>query len=573
MEYSRRRLEPFRTHRHDAVREYAGAHYSDDGADDRVPINMLELAVNIYMRQLAARAPQALVTTTYRELKATAADMAVELNHRIRAMKLGDTLQEAVLNALFSIGIVKCGITQNGTIALDGQQHAVGESFAESIDLDDWVHDASAKRWDRLQFAGDRYSVALEEAKDADYYDKKVRESLTAMSIKTSNEQGDPRINSVSGGDSVAPDEYRDRVELWDIWLPEEKKIVVLSGESSIEKPLAVIDWDGPDAGPYHYLSYGRVPGNMMPLAPVANLRDLHELANRLFRKLGRQAERQKTILGVGPGADQDAERVIHASDGEAIRMDSPEKVKEYSFGGPENVSLAFTLQLRDMFSYHAGNLDSLGGLSPQADTVGQEKLLDQSSSKRIADLQDRTVEFTAGVIKALAWYEWTEPIREENLQKKVPGTDIYVPVIWSAETRTGDYLDYNFNIDPYSMRHESPSEKLQTIMNVWQQYIAPFAPQMAEQGIVPNFATLLKILGQYSNTPELEDILSYADPPEPVAGGPRGNPRPSSTTRRYERVNRPGATEKGKNTALTQALLGGGLQDSQAASIGRPTG
>ena len=65
LEASYKKLKPFRENNIEAVRQYVGSHYSNDGADDKVPINLLELAINIYIRQLAARAPNVLVTTPY----------------------------------------------------------------------------------------------------------------------------------------------------------------------------------------------------------------------------------------------------------------------------------------------------------------------------------------------------------------------------------------------------------------------------------------------------------------------------------------------------------------------------
>jgi len=45
------------------------------------------------------------------------------------------------------------------------------------------------------------------------------------------------------------------------------------------------------------------------------------------------------------------------------------------------------------------------------------------------------------------------------------------------------------------------------------------------------------------------------------------------NTTRTNVRVNRPGATESGKEEALVQTLMGGGVNDDQMKSVSRPTG
>ena len=103
-----------------------------------------------------------------------------------------------------------------------------------------------------------------------------------------------------------------------------------------------------------------------------------------LFRKLGRQAERQKTLLGVMGDAQRDGERIGSASDGDIVTMDNPEKAKELTFGGVNPDNFNFVIALRDLFSWTAGNLDAIGGLGPQAPTATQEKLIAISSNKRL---------------------------------------------------------------------------------------------------------------------------------------------------------------------------------------------
>ena len=109
VDYSRRQLQPFRQQRYEVIRQYVGYHYSDDGAADRVPVNLLELAINIYTQQMAARVPQVLVSTSFRPLKPSAANFELALNHLLKEIRFGDTIRLAVIDALFSIGIIKTG--------------------------------------------------------------------------------------------------------------------------------------------------------------------------------------------------------------------------------------------------------------------------------------------------------------------------------------------------------------------------------------------------------------------------------------------------------------------------------
>jgi hypothetical protein len=575
IQYSRRKLMPFRQQRYEAIRQYVGYHYSDDGTADRVPVNLLELAVNIYTQQMAARAPKALVQTRFGELKPMAADFELALNHLIKEIRLGHTIRLAVIDALFSLGIIKSGLERRAAVEIDGYLHDVGQPFADVVSLDNWVHDTTATRLEKCQFMGDRYRLPLDLVKDSRAF--KNTDSLQAT-VKTGyNESGDTKTESLSHGTETDPDEYKDMVELWDLWLPSENLLVTMPAEGE-GKPLRVIEWDGPETGPYKILSFSDVPGNIMPLAPSALWMDLHDLANRLFRKLGRQAERQKTVLGVQSGSEDDGDRILKANDGEALKMDNPDRAREYRFGGIDQPSLAFLLQVKDLFVYLGGNLDSLGGLSPMADTLGQDQLLAQNASKRVADMQDRVIEFSKEVICDLGFYLWNDPLIELPLTKRVPGFDnLFVPVTFDAESREGDFLDYNVEIEPFSMQHQTPQMKLQALVQVFQQFLAPYAPMMAEQGIGINFEALLSIIAKYTNVSELGDILEFAAPPTVYKPGVVAQPPQKMTmpTTRHisERVNRPGATRQGKDAALMQTLLGGNPQQSELAALRRPTG
>ena len=573
--FGRRKLEPFRKRKYEIVQQLVGNRYGDHGSTKAVPINLIELATNIFTRQLAANAPRALVSTAHMELKPMAMNLELAMNHLIEEIDLGRTLRLSVIDSLFSMGIIKVGLNRTGSVEINGVKHDVGQPFADTVTLDDWVHDPAAKLMERCQFMGNRYRVPLDVAREMPSFNKKARDELQATPRTGHNEAGDEREETHSQGHATDPDEYKQYVELWDIWLPQEGLVVTIPVDGDRPRPLRVVEWDGPEHGPYHILSFSPVPGNTYPLPPAAMWFDLHDLANRLWNKLGRQAGRQKTILGVMGGAEGDAKRVIEANDGETIRMDNPDRVNEFKFGGIDPSNLAFALQVMDKASYLWGNLDALGGLSPQAETLGQDQMLIQNASKRVADMQDRTIEYARNIMRDLGWYMWQDPLIELPLVKRVPGTDVEIPVTWTPEQREGDFMDYNLNIEPYSMQHSSPGLRLQTLMGMVQSILLPAMPMLEQQGIHVDFEALLKLIAKFSNLPELEEILVFSGEPsyDPGPVQTRRGGMPAQTTRRYERVNRPGATRSGKEAALMQTLLGGRAQPSEMASIGRPIG
>jgi len=89
---------------------------------------------------------------------------------------------------------------------------------------------------------------------------------------------------------------------LWDVWLPKEGLLVTMADQSG-GPALRIVPWEGPEHGPFLLLGFDVVPGNIMPVAPGAHLLGLARLLNRMMRKLGDQADRQKIVTLVSRAA------------------------------------------------------------------------------------------------------------------------------------------------------------------------------------------------------------------------------------------------------------------------------
>lgn len=562
VEWSSKQLETPRKNRLEAIRQFVGKHYADGGSDKVVPANYLELAVTIYTRLLAARAPRATFTALNSALKPFAKTTEIALNQIPDEIGLGDTLAECVLEALFSFAVVKLGL-RSGKRRVDGVDP--GEPYAETVSIDDYFCDMNAKKRSAIQFEGNDYWMILDDVL-ANYGVSK--EDLSSDDPSVTGENGEQRaegISSAEGGDV-----YSDRIKLRDVWLPRERLMVTYAVKA--KKLLKVAEWDGPEHSPYHVLGYSPVPGNLLPLPPVSLWMDMHELANNIFRKLAKQATDKKTVIAFGGNDDEGPNNLKRASDGEGIKYNGM-KPENITVGGIDAQSLALFLQIGDKFSYFSGNLDALGGLAPSSDTVGQDKLINEAASARLQSMTDRTLVFIKGIFKALAWYEWTDPIRVRKVNKSVKGTDISIPVKWSPETREGDFLDFNFDIDVYSMQDDSPSSKLQKIGLVFERFIMPLMPNLEQQGIVIDGKGFLSVISKLSNLPEINDILIFSDggiEQNPVSGDANPVNKPTSTKREYVRTNRPGATRSGKDAVMSQLLMGGKSQPDEMAALTR---
>jgi len=563
IDWSNRMLEVPRDNRNIALRQFVGFHYNVDAAPKKVYAPFLKMAVTIYIRSLAARAPQVLISTKDPNLKSTAVLLELAVNEIPSEIGLQGTFRRTVLEALFSIGVVKCGLHTVGEVL----GHKYGAPFVDVITFDDYVLDMSASNKDQIQYEGNSYWMNYADVMEDDFFDKKKKQGLEPDNYTVLGERGESRGEGLSQDEDA--DLYKKKVQLRDIWLPEEDLLITYGVHS--KKIFNVTEWEGPNRGPYHKLFFDEVPSNLLPIPPVMIWQDIHELANSLYRKLGKQAKDQKTVQGF-TGNDEDAVLAFkNENDGGAIRWQGG-KPELLTAGGVNPNTLAFFLQTKDFFSWIAGNLDSLGGLSPQAETLGQEKLISGSSSAQLRDMADQVVDFSQELFRTLAYYEWHDPVRNRVLQMKIPGMDLAVPVPWDQQSRKGGFDVYDLNIAPHSMSDDSPSQKLQKLGVIMQQYIMPLMPAIEAQNGELDVQFLMDILAKHSPFPELNRLIIFPNeqPNEMNADRQR---KPANTSRTVERVNRPGATESGKSAALQQTLLGGKQQPAEAAAIGRPTG
>ena len=139
-------------------------YYSDDAAERPVHVNMMELASQIYERNLSARPAQALVLTRNRELRPLGVKYARMLNEQLKKHRIHTQIQRCVKQALFSVGICKVGVESDGEVDVQGYSCARTQPYVRSVLLDDWVHDMAARHMEEVAYCGHRYRMRLSEA-------------------------------------------------------------------------------------------------------------------------------------------------------------------------------------------------------------------------------------------------------------------------------------------------------------------------------------------------------------------------------------------------------------------------
>jgi hypothetical protein len=547
IDWSEKQLDTPRKKRVEAVREFTGIHYFDNSADREVILPLMSLAILIYVRQLAARSPRVLISTKVESKKYIAANLELALNQIPDEIGLDETLRKFVMEAIFSMGIVKCGLYT--TSVLHGNEY--GEMFVDLVTLDNYFFDMAADVWDDLDYEGNKYWLDYETIQDSNYF--KNKDDLKADEYRVISETGQDRADSITK--PATSKTYRKKVLLRDIWLPKEKLLITQS--ITDKKLLAEIEWEGPEFGPYHKLGFIDVPGNLLPLPPVALWRGLHELTNSTFRKLAEGARAYKKVQGFPGGHDEDVDAFQKSKHGWGIKFDQAAKPQEIEAGGINRELFAFALQCKELESYISGNIDTLGGLAPQTQTIGQDRLLNESAGIQLRYMSERVVDVVRNIFRALAFYEWNDPVKRRTLLKPVPKFGNSINIEFGPEDKTGELNIYDLDIDVYSIQDESPSIKLQKIRTIWQQDILPAGQIVQQFGGTINPQKYYELLAKYSNTPEVAEMIEFTEQ-SPTQGGPSTPALPANTTRTYERVGRPGATPQGASSAIQQILLGG---------------
>lgn len=559
-------LQPFRTTRRMNWERITNTYMPASAAEPhraQTPVNLMEMALTTYRTRLVARAPRVMAKPRTLSLRAEAKELEIATEMLISEINLVETIRDVVDEAMLSMGIAKVGLTHPEHDEMLGYTHDGGQPFADPVMLDDFVFDPSARRWEHSEWFGDRYRVPLDLVRQSPLLDKGRLDKVGAATQRNpAGTDAGSRTDMQSGlvpGQTPGDTELEEHVWLMDVYLTREQKVETYLWDGGVQgKPLWVVEWEGPEHGPYHTLSFGSIPGTLLPYPPGAGWSAMHDAVNALWRKLIQQALRQKSIMPVRGEQQDDAEKINRAADGAAVGVGSRDLPEERRFGGPDNQVIGITATMMQLFNRSAGNLDALGGLGPSSGTVGQDRIINEQANERLRDMQSRLHRFVKGIVGALADMEYADPFKERVLTKKVGVVEI--ESLYGPERREADFREFNIDIVPYSMEDQTPSERASMLREVMGELIQ-LQPMLEQRGVSLRVEEYIKSLGELIDEPALmESLVEYA---EPMAEGPstkaRGVPPPNTTTRRYERISRAGASARSPEDEMMAMAQAGG--------------
>lgn len=472
------------------MRSYASFYYAKGVPQKQHAINMIDRTVSVWMPFLVGGLPKILIEPKLdMQLKPFSHTFQLALNQWMKQTKFATrTLEPAVHNSLFGSGIVKTGTHGADRKRLAGYLTIEGKPYAEVVDEYNYVFDITAKDREQYEFEGDEYFLPTEKAKEM--YPKFA--DHISPDIKLYGEQHPKEIENPQ---KVRYDELRDHTIFIDIWLPNEKVILtILPPHKEYNKAIKVTEYKGSLNGPYDVLGYKYFSGSTIPIPPIYSLMELDTAINTLFTKAREQAERIKKI-GVA-GNEKDGTTGRDAIDGGMYQFTDAQAVKEVTLGGvvPEIYNfLAFSL---NQFAEQGG----LTGLDyrMRSKTLGQEQML-MANATRVLDMMSQKVHyFATSIAEKLAFEMWRNPTMQIGTIKKIAG--LSMSTVYSQLAQEGNFTDYYFDVELFSMQRLSPEMKYQRIMQLLSQWILPTAQIGAAQGQMLNIKEITEKLANYMN-------------------------------------------------------------------------
>jgi hypothetical protein len=513
----RQTVKPMLKKQQELLAEYANSWYSDEPRVRR-PINMIARAINLMTPLLASRNPRAMVRPRIVQFSPYADTLRLTLNHLAEKIQLGYTLRNCVVNALTYMGILKTGVCSGGPQIKDalGYLHDAGQLFCDVIYPEDYFWDISARKSEECDFKGNWFYVPYSYITDSgkfQNYDK------LSAAYNEWDKLGAKKLSSKQG---LQIDTIKPYVRIAEVWIPSENVIVTIPAEGEGTEPLRVQDYSGPVDGPYDELRFSEFPESMVGVPPLYTALDLHYLINAMSRKMARQANREKKVLAYQGTAETDAENIVNSSDGASVRVSDINAVKEIEFGGTADASYKWTDWLMQIWSEQNGNANLLGGLQAQSPTLGQEQMLQSNSTATLDDWIQSVHDVCRRVFDKMAFYIFTDPLMDITVSKKVGGLED-IPIRLTADTREGDFWDYNFSVEAYSMTRMNPTLRMRRIMEIVTGVIIPTMGLAQQQGDMLQVSQLVKSIARDMDltSSEIDEFYKSATVPPVTDPGP----------------------------------------------------
>lgn len=465
------RMKRYRRARAMFIKEFVGQYYSKQfGLTGDEPINLIFHTIRTLVPNLVMQNPINRLETKIVAQKQYGELLGLAIDQVERDIDLKTILRGWIVSALFGWGILKVGLSASGEMIQFGDSRIdPGQVYAELIDLDDFVIDPICTDIRKAAFKGHRTRTLRQLLLDTKGYDHDLVMKLPHSRYTTDGR----RVEDISKQGMASMEMYalQDYVDVVELWVPEADALVTIPDpvQTTSDRYLRVTDFNGPKEGPYIELSFTPpVPNNPFPVAPVSLWYDIHRMANRIFKKVMDQSDRQKDILLSQPALVDEAESIRTAEDGDVIMSANPKGHEVVSFGGQNRQNEVMLQEMQTWYNYISGNPDQLAGNLPgrtrSKETATRSQILQSNASIGLEDARNILYDRTADVSSKIGWYLHTDPMIKLPLTKRQTGGK-QIQLWLTPEQRYGDFIRFTFRLVTRSMSRLDPALRSKRIV------------------------------------------------------------------------------------------------------------
>ena len=500
-------MKPYLEHSQALIEKYTGPYYwqnaykDDPGKGKRLVLPGFFAYINSVLPYLATQNPAVNITAKISKLRHFAKTYEGASNHLLDEINFVSALQRMVLDSLFGFGVCKTGICDyEDKTSPEGFLHDSGQFYADRVDPKKFVWDTNAAEWEKAFFIGNRFSWPVDFCRTLAAEGK-----LDSGGVKKLIDEQDRKFSQNATGAGGQEEQNSDRLDpqirLIEIWEPRSNRIKIISDVDCDAMVLSDEEYTGPERGPYVMLGYHFVPGRILPLAPLSVLKELDELTNEQGQKLYNRIMAEKSVLLVEEGVKDDTvEGIRMAKDGGIQRVEagviSGKKTEMVNFTGITPGQTQLSDYLQNQMNIHGANFKTLGGTQASSRTATQDQQLLQQASHTVTAMQDKVREFTKEIVRKLAWYLWQQSGDAIPLTQMIAGEMEDVP--FDPDRKEGDFLDYSFDIEPYSAATKDPKQLYADTMTLMRDVIIPTLPVAMQQGDAPAMRELIRVMADH---------------------------------------------------------------------------
>lgn len=507
------------------LRNYTGQYYDRAAGDiGTEPLNLIFNAIRVLVPNIVMNHPKHRISTDMVPFRQYAETLGLALDQNGKRLNLRDTYRRAIVDAVFCMGITKTGLCESGSAVYfdEYDQLDPGEVYTEGVSLDHFVCDPNLRGpLHCASWMGDRIRLPRMNLLDSGLYNNEYIERLPSCYDMLEQRADSLSMRNITDEQAAA---LQEEVEIVELWVPQAKALVTVPGSDNVtfDDYLRVDDYEGPDTGPYSFLILTPpVPDNPIPISMVGIWTDLHVMANKMARKIMNQADRQKDVLTYRRANADDAQEIVDASDGESVAVEDTAGIAVHSFGGQQQSNEVHVQQLQGWFNMMAGNPQSVGGQTLDADSATEAQILQGNASVSLEDMKDMVYNFAADEARKRMFYLHTDPLMNIPIAKREPITVMTpmgpqtiqqeVQVVLTPEAREGDWLDYTMEIQPESMTRVDSRTRMKQSFNFAVQVI-PAAATAAQTcmalGIPFSLAKYLSMMAKEAGIDWMDEVL-----------------------------------------------------------------